>query len=81
MDLCYKELTVRGKYKEIAQKKCYREHGHVDSCDEFHYLMDLAKNHPRVANKIKRDATKTTGAAWKSEDAGPNNGQPRLPRC
>lgn len=32
----------------------------------------MAKNHPRVANKIKRDATKTTGAAWKSEDAGPN---------
>jgi hypothetical protein len=25
-----------------------------------------------VADKIRRDATKTTGAAWKSEDAGPN---------
>jgi hypothetical protein len=72
MKICNKELTVRGKYKEIAQKKCYREHGHPGSCAEFHYLMDLAKNHPRVSNKIKRDATKTTGAAWKSEDAGPN---------
>lgn len=27
---------------------------------------------PSVANKIKRDPTMTTGAAWKSEDAGPN---------
>lgn len=25
-----------------------------------------------MAAKIKRDATKTTGAAWKSDDAGPN---------
>jgi hypothetical protein len=25
-----------------------------------------------VKNKIVRDATKTTGASWKSEDAGPN---------
>lgn len=28
--------------------------------------------HPRVAQKIIRDSTMTTGAAWKSEDAGPN---------
>lgn len=27
---------------------------------------------PRVANKIRRDATKTTGAAWASDAAGPN---------
>lgn len=27
---------------------------------------------PNVAKKIVRDATMTTGAAWKSEDAGPN---------
>ncbi|MBU1723040.1 MAG: hypothetical protein KJ892_04195 [Gammaproteobacteria bacterium] len=72
MNLCKKNLPIRSKYKEIAEKKCYRVHGHEGSCEEFPYLSDLSKNHPRVANKIKRDATKTTGAAWKSEDAGPN---------
>lgn len=72
MNLCKKKLPVRGKYKEVADKRCYREDQHDGSCYEFHYLSDLAANHPRVANKIKRDATKTTGAAWKSEDAGPN---------
>lgn len=72
MRLCNKSIPSRSKYKEIAQKKCYREAGHAGACEEFPYLHDLEKNHPRVANKIKRDATKTTGAAWKSEDAGPN---------
>lgn len=72
MVLCKKSLPVRGKYKEIAEKKCYREHGHERACEEFPFLTDLSAGHPRVANKIKRDATKTTGAAWKSEDAGPN---------
>lgn len=72
MKLCKKDLPVRSKYKEIAEKKCYREHAHQGKCEEFPYLSDLVENHPRVANKIKRDATKTTGAAWKSEDAGPN---------
>ena len=72
MRLCKKQLPVRGKYKEISDKKCYREENHDGACDEFHYLSDLANNHPRVADKIKRDATKTTGAAWKSDEAGPN---------
>ncbi|MDP2882278.1 MAG: hypothetical protein Q8N89_11915 [Azonexus sp.] len=72
MDLCKKSLPVRGKYKDIAEKKCCREDGHEGECGEFSYLSDLSTTHPRVANKIKRDATKTTGAAWKSEDAGPN---------
>lgn len=72
MVLCKKNLHVRGKYKEIAEKKCYREQDHEGACEEFPFLTDLSAAHPRVANKIKRDATKTTGAAWKSEDAGPN---------
>lgn len=72
MDLCKKNLPVRGKYKDIAEKKCYRVAGHSGPCSEFPYTQDLKDNHPRVANKIIRDATKTTGAAWKSDDAGPN---------
>lgn len=70
--LCNKTLPVRGKYKDIATKKCYLQDGHPGSCEEFPYLSGLNHTNPRVANKIKRDATKTTGAAWKSEDAGPN---------
>lgn len=72
MHLCNKDLILRGKYKDIAEKRCYLFAGHQGRCEEFPYLSDLSKNHPRVANKIKRDSTKTTGAAWSSEDAGPN---------
>jgi hypothetical protein len=45
-------------------------------CEEFPYLDGLAKDAPRVRSKIIRDSTMTTGAAWKSDDAGPN----RIPR-
>jgi hypothetical protein len=72
MDLCNKNLPVRGKYKDIAEKKCYRLAGHDGKCAEYPYIKDFKDNHPRIANKIVRDATKTTGAAWKSDDAGPN---------
>lgn len=72
MELCKNNLPVRGKYKDIAEKKCYLAAGHSGPCSEFPYTQDLKNNHPRVANKIIRDATKTTGAAWKSDDAGPN---------
>lgn len=72
MDLCKKRLPVRGKYKDISEKKCFRIAGHSGPCSEFPYIEDLKDNHPRVADKIVRDATKTTGAAWKSSDAGPN---------
>ncbi len=46
--------------------------GHEGVCEEFPFLSHLSKSHPRIAGKIKRDATMTTGASWKSEDAGPN---------
>lgn len=72
MVLCNRDLTLRGKYKEIAKKTCHLPSGHDGRCEEFPYLSDFSTNHPRVANKIKRDSTKTTGAAWSSEDAGPN---------
>lgn len=58
--------------KGVITRCCYKEDGHIGSCEEFPYLFHLNSVAPRVANKIKRDATKTTGAAWKSEDAGPN---------
>jgi hypothetical protein len=70
--LCSHALPVRGKYKDISEKRCYKEQGHAGACEEFHYLSHLSQFHKRVADKIKRDATKTTGAAWSSEEAGPN---------
>jgi hypothetical protein len=70
--ICNKNLPIRGKYATISEKKCQLEFGHSGLCQEFPYLDDLKIHYPRVANKIIRDSTKTTGAAWKSEDAGPN---------
>lgn len=36
------------------------------------FLRELQRTDPRVAAKIERDSIMTTGAAWKSEEAGPN---------
>lgn len=74
MELCGKFLKARAnaKYDPPKLHRCYREKGHTGSCDETPYLRHLKAAAPRVAAKIVRDATKTTGASWKSEDAGPN---------
>jgi hypothetical protein len=70
--LCHKSIVGRSRYESLIQRRCFREADHPGSCDEFPYIHHLEEVAPRVAAKIKRDATKTTGAAWKSEDAGPN---------
>jgi hypothetical protein len=72
MKFCGKPIANRSKFKDVSSKYCHKKEGHEGRCSEFPYLSDLAENHKRVADKIKRDATMTTGAAWKSEDAGPN---------
>ncbi len=58
--------------KTFKVKKCHLPDGHTGKCQEFPFLNHLRVNFKRIADKIKRDATMTTGAAWKSEDAGPN---------
>jgi hypothetical protein len=70
--LCQKALQSRSRYANIAVRRCHRIHGHSRPCDEFPYLQQFKREYPRVAGKIIRDATMTTGAAWKSEEAGPN---------
>ena len=70
--LCNKPMPSRSRYNAIQGRFCQREAGHKGRCDEFHYLEDLATGHRAVATKIIRDATMTTGAAWKSDEAGPN---------
>lgn len=74
MPFCEKIIAARknNKYSPEDFQKCFREQGHVGKCDEYPYLKHLSESAPRVKAKIVRDATKTTGAAWKSEDAGPN---------
>ena len=74
MILCGKALRSRAnsKYDPADLHRCQRESGHSGPCGEFDYLDHLKGLAPRVAAKVVRDATKTTGASWKSEDAGPN---------
>ena len=72
MKYCEKKIEGRSKYKDIQGKKCHLPDGHIGKCQEFPFLNHLRTNFKRIADKIKRDATMTTGAAWKSEDAGPN---------
>ena len=60
------------KYDPPGLHRCFRISGHSERCAEFPYLKHLKSAAPRVSAKIIRDATKTTGASWKSKDAGPN---------
>lgn len=72
MDFCNKPIETRSHYAEVAQHRCHRPKGHTGKCSEFPFLAHLKMVNKQVADKIKRDATMTTGAAWKSADAGPN---------
>lgn len=72
MKYCHKTIVGRSKYEALQSKKCHLPSNHIGKCQEFPFLNHLRANHKRIADKIKRDATMTTGAAWKSEDAGPN---------
>lgn len=72
MNFCNKKINSRSQYASIQSKKCHLPKHHAGRCCEFPFLQDLKKTHPAVAKKIERDSTMTTGAAWKSDDAGPN---------
>lgn len=72
MNLCGKKISGRSRYETLIARACTLQFGHSGGCIEFPYLAHLDKVAPRVSAKIRRDSTKTTGAAWKSDDAGPN---------
>ena len=72
MNFCNKPINSRSKYNEIVIRRCHRVESHAGTCDELPFLKHLKKAEPRLARKIVRDSTMTTGAAWKSDDAGPN---------
>lgn len=72
MVFCNNILTTRSKYARVSPPRCHCQKGHPGSCEEFPFLSHLRDADKALAEKIKRDATMTTGAAWKSSDAGPN---------
>lgn len=72
MELCGKPIKDRSRFAALANKHCYLEKGHSGVCEEYPYLRHIRNIAPLVARKIQRDLTKTTGAAWSSEEAGPN---------
>ncbi len=71
-EFCSKSISSRSKFSSAGLHRCYLEKGHVGKCNEYPYLEHLWKVAPKVAKKIERDAIMTTGASWKSKDAGPN---------
>lgn len=70
--LCNEVISSRSAYRSIQPRLCQLPKGHLGKHSEFHYLDHLRTAQKSVAEKIKRDSTMTTGAAWKSEEAGPN---------
>jgi hypothetical protein len=72
MKLCQKPIAGRSKFEQYKKGCCSKAAGHIGPCEEFPYLSHMNQAAPRVAAKIVRDSTKTTGAAWKSAVAGPN---------
>jgi hypothetical protein len=72
IELCLEEIPTRSAYQAVHPHLCQCIKGHTGRHQEFHYLSQLKNEHRAIAEKIKRDATMTTGAAWKSEEAGPN---------
>lgn len=76
MELCGKKVISRTAYSKHFDHKCQLPTGHTGKCKEFPFLDHLSGVEKKVAAKIKRDSTMTTGASWGSEDAGPN----RMPR-
>lgn len=72
MIFCHKAIGSRARFSQIAKHRCYWEIGHKGLCAEYGYLAHFGRVAPQVRSKIIRDATMTTGAAWKSDDAGPN---------
>lgn len=69
---CRNSIASRSKFNALVDRKCHKLKGHPDDCKEFSFLDHLLSNYPRIGAKVIRDSIMTTGAAWKSEEAGPN---------
>jgi hypothetical protein len=72
VDYCHTAIASRSKYPPDGGHRCWLRVGHEGAHAEFPFIADLELTDPAVARKIVRDSVMTTGAAWKSSDAGPN---------
>lgn len=72
IEYCNKALGSRSRFQPDGGHRCFMAKGHEGKCGEFPFLSHLAQVAPKVRKKIVRDAIMTTGASWKSDDAGPN---------
>jgi hypothetical protein len=69
---CRKVILSKSRFANISDRRCHKLINHDGRCEELPFVNHLLITHSRVAKKIVRDAIMTTGAAWKSEQAGPN---------
>lgn len=72
LNYCEKLLPSRSRFATSTYPRCNDLAGHRGKCREFPFLEHLKSVAPKVADKVQRDATMTTGAPWKSDEAGPN---------
>ncbi len=72
IEFCHAPVVSRSRFSAAAVRRCYLPVGHAGPHQEYPYLHHLGSVAPKVKAKIVRDATMTTGASWKSADAGPN---------
>jgi hypothetical protein len=72
LHLCLAVIPSRSRFDALQPRLCQLPSDHDGKHSEFPFLKHLLKSHPAVAKKIVRDSIMTTGAAWKSEEAGPN---------
>lgn len=63
IELCLSRIPSRSKYDTFQPRSCQLPKGHAGNHEEFPYLQQLRQLYPSIAEKIKRDATMTTGAA------------------
>lgn len=70
--MCLVAIPSRSRFDAIQPRMCQLPIDHAGNHAEFPFLAHLAKLYPAVAKKIIRDSVMTTGAAWKSTEAGPN---------
>jgi DraIII len=72
LEFCGATVASSSRFGAAAARRCFEPAGHGGRHREYPYLAHLALVAPKVKAKIVRDATMTTGASWKSKDAGPN---------
>lgn len=72
INYCKAPLNSRSRFATSKYPHCNDVAGHKGRCSEFPFLSHLKSADEKVAKKVQRDSMMTTGAPWKSDEAGPN---------